>query len=227
MKNPEVIRERRRIQVRKTGFLFLTVLLCFLWASVVPAFSSDAGHAAADHAQAAEAAGHGDHGEGHGGGTKGWVATDTYRVLNFGILAIALFFLLRKPVKKALNARIEGIQEQLADLEAKKAEAEKALNVYARKLAELDAEAEKIVSQYIQQGEEAKARILKEAEAAAEKMEEQARKNIAHEFEQAKNKLKQEIVEKTLVKAEALLRASITGDDQDRLVDEYIEKVVA
>ena len=46
---------------------------------------------------------------------KGWVATDTYRVMNFSVLFIALFFLLKKPVSNALNARINGIKEQLED----------------------------------------------------------------------------------------------------------------
>lgn len=61
-------------------------------------------------------------GEGHEGdhGTKGWVATDTFRVMNFLVLAVGLFFLARKPVSQGLKGRIKGIQDQLADLEAKK-----------------------------------------------------------------------------------------------------------
>ncbi len=51
---------------------------------------------------------------------KGWVATDTFRVMNFAVLFIGLFLLLRKPVKNALNARIKGIKEQLEDLEARR-----------------------------------------------------------------------------------------------------------
>ena len=66
--------------------------------------------------------------DGHGeAAPKGWVATDTYRIMNFSVLFIALFLLLKKPVSNALNARITGIKEQLEDLEAKKAEAEKQL----------------------------------------------------------------------------------------------------
>lgn len=113
----------------------------------------------------------------HGGAVKkGWVATDTYRVMNFAVLAIALFFILRKPVSQAFDSRIKGIKEQLADLETKKKDAEKQLEQYNQKLRLLDKEAEKIVSEYIKQGNEAKERILKEAESAAEKLEEQAKK---------------------------------------------------
>jgi len=60
--------------------------------------------------------------EGNGG--KGWVATDTYRVMNFAVLAIVLFILLRKPVSQALDSRIRGIKDQLSELETKKKDAE-------------------------------------------------------------------------------------------------------
>jgi F-type H+-transporting ATPase subunit b len=164
---------------------------------------------------------------GHEAAPKGWVATDTYRVMNFTVLVVALFLVLRKPVSQALSGRIQGIKSQLEDLEARKKAAEKSLSEYNRKLALLDKEAEQLVAEYTRQGEEAKARILKEAELMAEKLKEQARKNIDHEFENAKATLQAEIVEKALKKAEQLIREKITADDQNKLVDEYLEKVVA
>ena len=161
------------------------------------------------------------------GGTKGWVSTDTFRVMNFTVLAVALFFVLRKPLSQALGSRIKTIKEQLDDLEAQKADAEKQLAEYNDKLAQLEKEAEKIVDDYVRQGNEAKARILKEAEASAEKLQLQARRSIEHEFEQAKAELQKEIFEKSLVKAEEIIKSRISDDDQDSLVDEYLKKVVA
>jgi F-type H+-transporting ATPase subunit b len=163
----------------------------------------------------------------HGGATKGWVATDTYRVMNFAVLAAVLFFVLRKPMSQALNGRIQGIKQQLADLESKKKAAEKSLAECNEKMALLNKEAERLVEEYIRQGEEAKTRIMKEAEASADKLKEQARKNIENEFEQAKNKLQTEIVEQALAKAEQMITKKITEKDQTKLVDEYLEKVVA
>ena len=162
-----------------------------------------------------------------GGGTKGWVSTDTFRVINFVVLAAALVFILRKPLSQALSSRIKGIKEQLEDLEARKAEAEKKLAEYKEKLAQLEGEAEKIIDDYVKQGREAKSRILKEAEASAEKLKAQARRNIEHEFEQAKLKLQEEIFATSLQKAEEIIKNRITADDQDRIVDEYLKKVVA
>ena len=159
--------------------------------------------------------------------SKGWVATDTFRVMNFVVLAAGLFFILRKPLSQALSSRIKGIKDQLAELEEQKAAAEKQLAEYNQKLSQLEKEADKIVEDYIKQGNEAKARILKEAESAAEKLQTQAHRNIEHEFEQAKLKLQEDILEKSLVKAEAIIEQKISGEDQERLVDEYLKKVVA
>ena len=161
------------------------------------------------------------------GGSKGWVSTDTFRVMNFAVLAIALVFVLRKPLSQALSSRIKVIKDQLDDLEARKDEAEKKLADYNEKLAQLEKEADKIVEDYIKQGHEAKARILKEAESSAEKLKAQARRNIEHEFEQAKLKLQKEIFETSLEKAEEIIKNKFSEDDQDRIVDEYLKKVVA
>jgi F-type H+-transporting ATPase subunit b len=170
------------------------------------------------------AAGGGEHGADE---PKGWGATDTYRVMNFSVLAIALFFLLRKPVAQALDSRIRGIKDQLDELEAKKRAAEEELAQYTQRLARLDEESQRIVDEYIQQGKDARARIIQEAESAAEKLEEQARRNIDNEFEQARKHLQEDVLEKALEKAEQIIRDRITEDDQERLVDEYLKKVVA
>ena len=157
----------------------------------------------------------------------GLSSSDWYRIMNFVVLAGALVFLLRKPIPRALNSRVRGIQDQLKDLEARKADAEKRIVECNQKLGALENEAERIVSEYIRQGQDAKARILKEAESAAEKIQAQARRNIEHEFEQTKALLQREILEQSVAKAETLLQQNITDQDQVQLVEDYLQKVVA
>ena len=156
-----------------------------------------------------------------------WDATDWYQVMNFAALVAILFILLRKPVSEAFKDRIKGIRDQLQSLEAKKREAEKQLAEYEESLLRFEKEAEKIVDEYIRQGQEAKERIIQEARDTAEKIGKQARRNIEHEFELAKLKLMDEVLEKAFIKAEEKIKDRITPDDQERLVDEYIQKVVA
>jgi F-type H+-transporting ATPase subunit b len=223
MKIPCFSRKHRIPAIHILVAVMLAVLLVF---SVGPVMSASGGQdsaAEAVHDSAAEAE-HAAEGGGHG---KGWVSTDTYRLLHFIVLAGGLFFLLRKPVSQALGARVKGIEDQLSDLEAQKAEAEKKLAAYNQKFAELEKESEGIVAEYVRQGEEAKIRILKEAEAAADKLKVQAQKNIENEIQRAKVRLQAEILDKALSKAEALIKEKVNADDQEKLVDEYLAKVVA
>ncbi|MFZ5569174.1 MAG: hypothetical protein ACOZF0_02130 [Thermodesulfobacteriota bacterium] len=216
------------------GFIFLAALLVWLGLGGAALASADADHGKADAEHSATDSGHAKADAEHGGsshgessGVKHWATTDTARVMNFVVLAAVLFLVLRKPLSQSLNGRIKGIQNQLEELEAKKKAAEKKLAEYDRQIQLLDQEAEKIVAEFVRQGEESKKRILEESKKAAEKLEEQARRTIAHEFQQAKMQLRTELLEKSLAKAEALIQSKITSKDQDRLVDEYLDKVVA
>ena len=167
-------------------------------------------------------------GGGHGGVVhNAWLANDTWKVLNFAILVVVGFFLARKPVAQFFSSRAKGIEDEIKELQQKKADAEKKLAEYQAKFKNLDQESKLILEDYIKQGEEARARILAEAEAQAEKLEEMAKRNIEQEFKSAKIKLQQEIAEKAMEKAEQVIIASISSKDQDKLVDEYLKKVVA
>jgi len=164
---------------------------------------------------------------GHGGVHNAWLTIDTWKVVNFGILAVGCFFIARKPVAQFFSSRAKSIEDEIQELEQKKADAEKKLAEYQAKFKNLDQESKQIVADYIQQGEEAKTRILAEAEAQAEKLEDMAKRNIEQEFKSAKATLQQEIVELAMEKAEEVISTSISSEDQDKLVDEYLKKVVA
>ena len=156
-----------------------------------------------------------------------WAKEDTAKVLNFAILAIVLFLIAKKPVKEFFNSRIKGIEKELTDLEQKKQEAEKKIVALEARLKDLEGESKQIVETYIQQGQEAKKRILAEAQEEATKLEGMAKRNIEQEFKTATAKLKQEITEKAIFEAEKLIKSSISSKDQDMLVDDYLAKVVA
>ncbi len=164
---------------------------------------------------------------GHGAVHNAWLPIDTWKVLNFAILAVAGFFIARKPVAEFFSSRAKSIKDEISELELKRADAEKKLAEYQAKFKNLDQESKEILASYIQQGEEAKTRIIAEAEAQAEKLEEMAKRTIEQEFKSAKAALQQEIVEQAMERAEQVIVASISSDDQDQLVDEYLKKVVA
>ena len=165
----------------------------------------------------------------HGGAAhhNTWHDVDTWKVLNFVILALGCFFIAKKPVANFFSSRAKGIEEELTELEEKKADAQKKLAEYETRFRNLEQESEKIVADYIKQGEEAKKRILEEAQAQADKLEDMAKRNIDQEFKAAKAALKQDVVDQAMEQAQKLIKKSITTQDQNRLVDEYLKKVEA
>jgi F-type H+-transporting ATPase subunit b len=171
----------------------------------------------------ASSGGNGEHG---GKAVKGWCATDTYRVMNFVVLIGALVFLLRKPVANGLRERIDGIRHQLSDLEDKKADAERQMQESNNRLKGLEKESEQIVDEYIKQGEVAKIKILEDAQKMGGKIQEQALKAMDTEYNLARRILFEELFEKATVLAKDVIEQNIKSDDHERLVGEYIEKVV-
>jgi F-type H+-transporting ATPase subunit b len=163
------------------------------------------------------------HGEVH----NSWLTIDTWKTLNFAVLAIALFLLGRKPVKTFFSSRKKEIADELKDLEQKKAEAEKQLAEYQARFNNLDQESRQIIDDYIKQGEEAKKRIIAQAEAQAEKLEDMAKRTIEQEFKTARLKLQKEISALAVERAENVIQKAISSEDQEKLVDDYLKKVVA
>ncbi len=156
-----------------------------------------------------------------------WITEDWWKTLNFGLLAVGVFFIAKKPVAQFFSTRAKDIEDELSVLEQKKADAEKTLAEYEARFRNLEQESQKIVEDYIKQGEEAKKRIIAEAGAQADKLEDMAKRNIQQEFKAAKTALQLEIVEKAMGRAEEIIKKSIKPKDQDRLIDEYLKKVEA
>lgn len=168
-------------------------------------------------ALAAEAGGHGD-----GLNWKDFL----FRVMNFAIMAAILIKLLKKPMAKYFASRREDIQKMLADLELKKQEAEQKCAEYKAKLAALEEETRKIVSEYVQEGEMERAKILEAAERQAAYIKEQADLSIQQEIKAAKDSLQKEVGELSVTAAEEILRKNMQSDDQERLVRDFMTKVV-
>lgn len=149
------------------------------------------------------------------------------RVLNFAILVTVLVIVFKKlDVKSFFTKRTESIANTLNELEVKKKEAEKTYEEYKQKLSQLDKETNRILQEYIEQGEREKARIIASAEKAAAEIRVATDRAIDQEIKSAKEGLQAEIAELSVAAAEALLKEKIGAEDQQKLVDDFMKKVV-
>ncbi|KAF0220846.1 MAG: F-type H+-transporting ATPase subunit [Geobacteraceae bacterium] len=150
-----------------------------------------------------------------------------WRVLDFAVLvAIAVWALKKANVKGVLADRQAGIAKALKDAVEARESAERKYAEYSDKLAKANKEIDEIQAAIRQEGEAEKARIIAEAKVTAEKIREQAKLAAGQEVVKARAELREEAARLAVQLAEQTLKEKIRKDDQDRLVGEYLTKVV-
>lgn len=164
-------------------------------------------------------------GGGDGGHGLNW--TDfMLRSLNFVMLVGILTYLLKKPLAGFFVTRREEIRNLLAELDLKRKAAEEKSAEYNAKLAALEGETRKIVEELIADGEVEREKILEAARKQAEYIKQQAQISIQQELKAAREALQAEIAEMSVAAAEDLLRQKMQAEDQERLVRDFMTRVV-
>jgi F-type H+-transporting ATPase subunit b len=149
-----------------------------------------------------------------------------WRTVNFVVFAAVLYKLAARPIKEFFSKRKTDISTEIQDLETQKIKVQKALREAKAQLQAVAAEREQIIQQYIAEGEAEKAKIIAKAEQAAQRLKDMAAMTIAAETKKAAAELKQEIVAAAVQLSEQIIKEKIVPEDQQRLVDDYLAKVV-
>jgi len=201
-------------------------LLLLLAAAPQAAMASDAQPAAAAHAAEAQ----GDHAEGGGehGGEHGGGLLDTFaRLFNFAILAGTLVYFLKSPLATYLVDRGARIRSDLVKAAEMRAAAMAQAAAIERKMAALPAEIEALRKAGAEDVAAEEARIRSIAEAERARLVEQARREIDAQLKLAERALVARTADLAVEIAAKRVRATITAEDQARLVDQYIGRLAA
>jgi len=167
----------------------------------------------------------GAHGGGHAGAAQ-W-KDFMWRCIDFAALALILIWAVKKAdMKKALADRQAGIDRSLREADEMKAAAEKKFAEYNAKLAQANDEAAALQKAIREDGLAEKARIVAEAKITAEKIKDQAKIMADQEIARARTELREEAARLAVQLAEQTLKSAMKSADQDRLVGEYLTKVV-
>ena len=172
-------------------------------------------YAAGDGEHAAEAAHHG----------LNW-KDFLFRVINFVLVFGVIAKLAGKKIAGFFRGRSQGIENQLSDLDVRKADAAKRLADIEASISNLAEEKAKIEEEYRRQGEALRDSIVAAAEAKAVQIREQAVAAAEAESRVAAQKLRAELADAVVGAATAMLEKKLTAKDQEKLVDEYLTKVV-
>ncbi len=160
------------------------------------------------------------------GGEKAAMTDFFYRLLNFSVMIAILYIVAKKTaIKDFFSIRREEIKKKFDELQTQKYEFEKKAHELESKLKEIEEKKEEIINQFRIEGLKEKEKIIAEAKQRASQIMAQADATIEKEIYSAKEKLKEEIIKIAVQKAQQLISKTIKDKDQDRLVEEFIEKM--
>lgn len=214
-----------------TSRLGLFVLVASLAVLPATALAQDHGDHGDHGTPAVHGDAHGDHGD-HGAGAHGddhHAELNTFElggsVVNFALLLVILFLLLRKSVPEFLRNRRASVVEGMEEARRVKEEAEAKYKEYSQRIENLDAELDRLREEMRRAGMDERDRIVADAAKRGEKMREEARFLIEQQMKQLREDLTREAIEAAVGAAEAMLVKSTTAQDQERLAKEYLGSI--
>jgi len=148
------------------------------------------------------------------------------KFIDFCVLIGLLYWLLAAQIKEFFSGRRVEIKKNLEESVEKKAEAEKKYREYSEKIDKASVEIDGIFEMIKAQGIAEKQKIIEDAEKAAKKMKEDAHARIEQEVKGASDQLKEQAVQLSVKMAEEILKRTITEQDHETMVKEYMDKVV-
>ncbi|MFH2012195.1 MAG: F0F1 ATP synthase subunit B [Pseudomonadota bacterium] len=149
-----------------------------------------------------------------------------WKATNFIILVVLLYKLLANRVKDFFENRRSNIESAIKEAEKIKKQAETKHEELNLKLQNMDKEAEKIIEFFRKEGLAEKERIIENAKREAEKINKQAIQRIEQEAARAKLMIRKELADLIVKNASDLISKEQNDNDNERIVKEYIEKVV-
>jgi F-type H+-transporting ATPase subunit b len=141
---------------------------------------------------------------------------------------VVLFVLKRYafgPVQQMIDARRERIQSALDEADAARAEARNLLEEHKKLIGQAKSESEEILSEARRIADAQRERVKVETEEDRQRRLEETRRQIEQATTQALGQIRDEVGKLSLLAAEKITRKSLTGDDQQRLIDEALAEI--
>src|SRR5256885_9060743 len=150
---------------------------------------------------------------------------EVWKLVNLLIFVLVLVLILRRPLGEAMRARREGIRRDLMRAQEERNAALAKLGEIEARLAHLDIEVAEVREKARREAEEERARITRSTEVEAQKLREQALREIESAGKAARQELRIFTAEQSVQLAEELIRREMRPEDDARLIDLEVEEI--
>lgn len=147
------------------------------------------------------------------------------QLINGIILAVALGYILYKPVKNFMAKRTERIQGEIANSDETMAKAKELIAEYESKVANIDKEYDKVLEEARVEATKKRQVIIAEANEEAGRIKERAEGIIETEKERLRLETRPYIIELATLIAENYITDHIEKEEQDKLFDEALAEL--
>ena len=147
------------------------------------------------------------------------------QLVSFLLLLAVLYKLMYRPLLGALEGRSAAIQQQLAEAQAAREEAQRALGAMEERIRAAQAEAQALRERALREAAELRERLSAEARQEAARLIEGAQAQVSQEVRRARAELRAEVGVLATQIAERLIRKSLTDEDHQRLLREALARI--
>jgi F-type H+-transporting ATPase subunit b len=147
--------------------------------------------------------------------------------LNFAILAFVLIKYAKNPVKRFLQDQKDSIAESIKAIEVQKEANDAEIKQAQQLLQESSARFEAVKERIISEGERRKQAIIESAQRESKLMIEQANFWVERQIQQAKQRLRSELIDESIEQALQLLPQKLTPEDNQKFINNYLNEIEA
>jgi F-type H+-transporting ATPase subunit b len=150
---------------------------------------------------------------------------EAWKFINLGLFIAGLIYLLKKPLSEGFKQKREQIRAELIKAEAEKQAALTKLTSAEAKLAQLEAEKEKVIQKAKDEMAFEKKRLAEQTKIEIERLRQQSEGDLARLAKQSHAELRRFSAEESIRLAEEKLRSQIDGEKDARLVKASIQEI--
>lgn len=148
-----------------------------------------------------------------------------FMFINFAILAVIVYMIMRKPISKMVTTRKESLEAALKEADELREEAQKALRLAKERTGTLDLEMARIREDILNAGLAESRRIGEDAERRLKRMEDESAALLEQEVARMSAEIRREVVDAIVSTAQRVITSSIQASDHDRLAEDYMKSM--
>jgi len=146
-------------------------------------------------------------------------------LINFAALMWILNRLLFTPLRNRQASEHGRVKAELQEATSARQEAEAVIREYRGRMERVDAEVAELLAQAKARAEADRAQVLADAQREAHRIRAAAAAAAERDAEAARRAIEAEVLDRAIARAESLLRERIRPSDQQRLLEDYLQRL--